>query len=144
MLCVLWGFTLHWAQGGNPWIASLQCSLPSLSSFISHMCWKHSAKDMEERSVDVSSMVSVQLFPLWYCVLWILATLVSLLKKLYLLNSGRKPGFAWVSSPCYSLETLGSKGGLWRWNSPGLLPSTQDHWPVLPIVQCLKMIVSQV
>lgn len=92
------------------------------------------------RSLELSFM---RLSPLRSSSLGALTSLVSPDSWLCLLNSVRRQGSAWVPPPCAATWklSLDSKLGQLQ-GSFNLSPSPRNHCIVLPVVHCLKTVVS--
>lgn len=87
-----------------------------LDGFLTLLCWLILSWILEEAPLQISGALSVQLSSLWYYVLQILATLVSLDSWL-LLNSGSLLTTIWVPPPAPQL-VLSLKTGSWAITGP--------------------------
>lgn len=86
--------------------------------------------------LQISGVLSVQLSPHWFCILWTLIAFVSPDSWLCLLHSERPPGSASVLSLNHILETLSRQ---WAGAIEGSLicfPSLWDHSLLRSEVQC--------
>lgn len=125
---------------------SFQVILSSaLDNFFTCMCWPVFSWRFKRNALQVSgvlplcsSILSMQLFSLWYFALWILAILASLNPQLHLFNLGRTSSSIWIPYPCLS------SGVSWGNCRTHLIcfPSLRVYFSVLLDVQCLKVIFS--
>lgn len=107
-------------------------------SFPAHILISYQLKTRGSHSADIQGFLSVQLSPLRYSALGVLATFTC---QVHQLNSGGLPASIWIPFLCYGWKLSPDD---MRGNHRAHLicfPFHRSHCPVLPDMQCLKKII---
>ena len=159
MPCEFWGFSLWLAAAGTvssplwgivltrpcKWLLSpASGASASLFTLFAEQYWAEYCKGtlwgLPELSLSLcNSLLSSAL------VLWTPAALAFLDSQLHVLNLNRSLDYTWLPFPCSAGLKLSPGSELGQcWDSCHLIPSLSDCCPLLPHVQCFKIIVSYI